>query len=98
MKVRLASSNYKPLYNRLKGEQQALCGYTQQQLIPNIPVLPLSYADAAPLLRSLGGPAAPPDFVGALNLTYKLGPSVKGIRAKLVVHNSFNKVCAWPSH
>ena len=40
-----------------------------------IPVLPISYADATPLLRSLGGPVAPLNWRGSLPLTYHVGPS-----------------------
>ena len=38
-----------------------------------IPVLPISYADATPLLQSLGGPLAPVSWRGALPLTYHIG-------------------------
>ena len=41
-----------------------------------IPVLPISYADATPLLRSLTGPVAPASWRGSLPLTYHVGPSV----------------------
>ena len=44
------------------------------ETITKIPVLPLSYADATPLLEALGGPVAPESFRGALPLTYHLGP------------------------
>jgi len=44
------------------------------ETITKIPVLPISYADATPLLEALGGPVAPADFRGALPLTYHLGP------------------------
>ncbi|CAM5507458.1 Kynureninase [Rhodanobacter lindaniclasticus] len=40
-----------------------------------IPVLPISWADATPLLQSLGGPVAPAAWRGALPLTYHVGPS-----------------------
>ena len=40
-----------------------------------IPVLPISYADATPLLQSLGGPVAPANWRGSLPLTYHVGPS-----------------------
>ena len=43
--------------------------------ILKIPVLPISYADATPLLQSLGGPVAPAGWHGALPLTYHVGPS-----------------------
>jgi N-acetylated-alpha-linked acidic dipeptidase len=42
--------------------------------LTKIPVLPIAYADALPLLRALGGPVAPEDWRGALPLTYHLGP------------------------
>jgi N-acetylated-alpha-linked acidic dipeptidase len=42
--------------------------------ILKIPVLPISYADATPLLQSLAGPVAPPGWRGALPLTYHVGP------------------------
>lgn len=41
--------------------------------ILKIPVLPISYHDAKPLLEALGGPVAPAEWRGALPLTYKLG-------------------------
>ena len=39
-----------------------------------IPVIPISYQDAQPLLAALGGPVAPEDWRGALPLTYHIGP------------------------
>lgn len=41
--------------------------------LPKIPSLPISAEDALPILQSLGGPIAPADWQGALNLSYKLG-------------------------
>ena len=43
--------------------------------ILKIPVLPISYADATPLLQALTGPVAPPGWRGSLPLTYHVGPS-----------------------
>ena len=54
-----------------------LCGYEPQDVIPSIPVLPMSWADALPLLRNLANPAGvtiPKDFQGALPLIYQTGP------------------------
>ncbi len=42
--------------------------------IQKIPVLPISYADALPLLSALTGPVAPEDWRGALAITYHVGP------------------------
>lgn len=39
-----------------------------------IPVLPISWADAAPLLQQLTGPLVPESWRGALPLTYHAGP------------------------
>jgi N-acetylated-alpha-linked acidic dipeptidase len=41
--------------------------------ILKIPVLPISYADALPLLQALDGPVAPPDWRGGLPITYHIG-------------------------
>jgi N-acetylated-alpha-linked acidic dipeptidase len=39
-----------------------------------IPVLPISYGDAQPLLAALGGPVAPRRWRGSLPVTYHMGP------------------------
>lgn len=39
-----------------------------------IPVLPISYGDALPLMRNLTGPLAPESWRGALPITYHIGP------------------------
>jgi N-acetylated-alpha-linked acidic dipeptidase len=43
-------------------------------VITKIPVLPISYADAQPLLAALGGRVAPADWRGGLGITYHVGP------------------------
>jgi N-acetylated-alpha-linked acidic dipeptidase len=47
---------------------------SQVSSIPKIPVLPLSYADAEPLLTALGGRPVPGNWMGGLPMTYHLGP------------------------
>jgi N-acetylated-alpha-linked acidic dipeptidase len=47
----------------------------QVQTITKIPVLPISYADAEPFLKSLEGQTVPENWRGALPFTYKTGPS-----------------------
>ncbi|HKU15487.1 MAG TPA: M28 family metallopeptidase [Steroidobacteraceae bacterium] len=42
--------------------------------ILKIPVMPISYADAQPLLAALGGQVVPPEWRGALPITYHVGP------------------------
>ncbi|HEX8500872.1 MAG TPA: transferrin receptor-like dimerization domain-containing protein [Pyrinomonadaceae bacterium] len=51
--------------------------------LTKIPVMPISYGDALPLLRALGGPVAPAAWRGALPLTYHLGPGPAAVRLKL---------------
>jgi N-acetylated-alpha-linked acidic dipeptidase len=46
----------------------------QAKTILKIPVMPISYADAQPLLAALGGQVAPSDWRGSLPLTYHIGP------------------------
>jgi N-acetylated-alpha-linked acidic dipeptidase len=53
------------------------------QTITKIPVLPISYADALPLLRALAGPVAPRDWRGALPITYHLGPGPARVHMNL---------------
>ncbi len=43
--------------------------------IMKIPVLPISYGDAQPLLEALGGPTAPRAWQGSLPITYHVGGS-----------------------
>ncbi|MDQ3918234.1 MAG: M28 family peptidase, partial [Acidobacteriota bacterium] len=51
--------------------------------LTKIPVLPVSYGDAEPLLRALGGPVAPASWRGALPVTYHLGPGPATVHLKL---------------
>ena len=48
-----------------------------------IPTLPISYADAKPLLDALEGPVAPPAWRGALPITYRIGPGPATVRLTL---------------
>ena len=48
-----------------------------------IPVLPISYGDALPLLRSLKGPVAPETWRGALPITYHVGAGTSKVHLKL---------------
>jgi len=58
----------------------------QSETLMKIPVLPISYSDALPLLKALDGPVAPEAWRGALPLTYHLGPGP----AKVRLHLEFN--------
>ncbi|MGH9368196.1 MAG: M28 family metallopeptidase [Thermoanaerobaculia bacterium] len=51
--------------------------------LTKIPVLPISYGDAKPLLSALAGPVAPPEWRGALPMTYHVGPGPAKVRLKV---------------
>lgn len=51
--------------------------------IMKIPVLPISYEDALPLLQSLAGPVVPDAWKGGLPITYHAGPSTQKVRLQL---------------
>ena len=56
---------------------------TEAKTLMKIPVLPLSYADAQPLLAALGGPVAPASWRGALPLTYHIGAGPAKVRLQV---------------
>jgi N-acetylated-alpha-linked acidic dipeptidase len=51
--------------------------------LTKIPVLPISYGDALPLLRNLGGHLVPEAWRGALPITYHTGPGPARVHLKL---------------
>ena len=55
----------------------------KSQTILKIPVLPISYGDALPLLRALKGPVAPEAWRGALPITYHVGAGPAKVHMKL---------------
>src|SRR5580698_5817145 len=56
----------------------------EAKTITKIPVLPISYADAMPLLSALKGPVAPENWRGGLAITYHVGPGPAKVHLKLV--------------
>ena len=48
-----------------------------------IPVLPISYHDAQPLLEALEGPVAPAEWSGGLPFTYHIGPGKAKVHLKV---------------
>jgi len=52
--------------------------------ITKIPVLPISYADAQPLLAALKGEVAPEAWRGALPITYHVGPGPAKVHLKVI--------------
>ncbi len=51
--------------------------------ITKIPVLPISYGDAQPLLAALGGRVVPPEWRGGLGITYRVGPGPARVHLKV---------------
>ena len=51
--------------------------------LTKIPVMPISYADAQPLLAALKGQVAPPLWRGGLPITYHIGPGPAKVHLKL---------------
>ncbi len=51
--------------------------------VTKIPVMPISYEDAEPMLRALAGPVAPAEWRGALPITYHVGPGPAKVHLKL---------------
>ena len=56
---------------------------SEAKTITKIPVLPISYGDAQPLLEALQGPVAPAHWRGALPITYHVGPGPAKVHLKV---------------
>jgi N-acetylated-alpha-linked acidic dipeptidase len=55
----------------------------EAETLMKIPVLPLAWKDAQPLLEALAGPVAPPEWRGALPVTYRIGPGPAKVRVRV---------------
>ena len=56
---------------------------SEAKTLTTIPVMPVSYSDAQPLLAALKGPVAPAAWRGALPITYHIGPGPTKVHLKL---------------
>jgi N-acetylated-alpha-linked acidic dipeptidase len=70
-----------PGYGSVKGAKRL--DRNEIKTIMKIPVLPISYEDALPLLKSLQGPVVPEAWRGGLPITYHAGPSKEKVRLQL---------------
>jgi N-acetylated-alpha-linked acidic dipeptidase len=52
--------------------------------LTKIPVLPISYGDAQPLLAAITGPMAPPEWRGALAIPYHVGPGEAKVHLRVM--------------
>ena len=55
----------------------------QSAQLPKIPVTPLSYHDAWPILQHLAGPDSPREWQGAMPFTYHVGPGPTRVKMHL---------------
>lgn len=55
----------------------------QATTITKIPVLPISYGDAQPLLSALGGSVVPSEWQGGLPITYRFGPGAAKVHLRV---------------
>lgn len=55
----------------------------EAESLTKIPVLPISYNDALPLLKAIGGPVAPQEWQGGMPITYHIGPGPAKVHLKL---------------
>lgn len=60
-----------------------IASHTDATNLLKIPVLPISYHDAKPLLASLEGPVVPDGWQGALPITYHIGDGKTQVHLKL---------------
>jgi len=56
---------------------------TEAKTLTRIPVLPISYADAQPLLAALAGEVAPENWRGGLPITYRVGPGPARVHLRI---------------
>lgn len=56
--------------------------------LPKIPVVPLAYRDAEPLLKALAGPTVPRNWQGGLPFAYHIGPGPAKVRLKVRCEHS----------
>ena len=56
---------------------------SEAKTITKIPVLPISYGDAQPLLSALGGPLVPNDWKGGLPISYRFGVGPAKVHLKI---------------
>lgn len=64
-------------------DAKRIASHNEAPNLLKIPVLPISYHDALPLLQQLEGPVAPDDWRGALPFTYHIGPGNAKVHLKL---------------
>uniref|UniRef100_A0A0N4ZQC1 N-acetylated-alpha-linked acidic dipeptidase 2 n=1 Tax=Parastrongyloides trichosuri TaxID=131310 RepID=A0A0N4ZQC1_PARTI len=57
----------------------------KDRVLPNIPVLPLSYIDAKEILKRLNGNVVPAKWQGGFSFSYRIGPGFKNKNEKVKI-------------
>ncbi|MFT6433587.1 MAG: N-acetylated-alpha-linked acidic dipeptidase [Candidatus Azotimanducaceae bacterium] len=69
------------------------------ETITKIPVLPISYKDAQPLLAAMGGATVPRQWAGGLPITYHMGPGPAKVHLKVKFNwdtvTAYNVIARW---
>ncbi|MFY9908640.1 MAG: M28 family metallopeptidase [Candidatus Sulfotelmatobacter sp.] len=65
----------------------------QSAQMPKVPVTPISYHDAWPILQNLGGPDSPREWQGSLPFTYHVGPGP--VRVKMHLKQDYQFRSLW---
>ena len=60
--------------------------------LPKIPVIPIAYKDAKPLLETLSGPNVPPSWQGGLPFAYHIGPGPATVYMKVKCEHKIRKI------
>ena len=67
---------------------------SESVVLPKIPATPLSWHDAAPILRNLGGPVVPRGWQGALPFTYHVGGAAK-VKVHMLLKQDYSFQTLW---
>jgi N-acetylated-alpha-linked acidic dipeptidase len=73
-----------PGYGSVPGARRL--ALSEAKTLTTIPVLPISYADAEPMLRKLDGPMSPERWRGALPFPYHVGPGAATVHLRVKFH------------
>lgn len=63
---------------------------SESKVIQKVPVLPISYEDAQPLLAAMGGEVVPEKWAGGLPITYHMGLGPNPAQVHLVVKSNWD--------
>ncbi len=66
---------------------------SQSAALPKIPITPISYAEAWPILSHMAGPTPPHDWQGSLPFTYHIGPGP--VRVKMHLKQDYQYRTIW---